>query len=413
MLRIAELRPDGEIRPPTITAFRLRDDPLRFRLKNGSPCSVILSCRQFFATAAKGTEPALRDELKEMRLEGVRADRGGVHFTGGLSDAALACLWSRVAVRVLLEVSQFDSPSEDTLYAGVRRVDWSEWLTLETTLAVRATCRSSRLTHSQYVAQKTKDAIVDSLRDRLGARPSVDRDDPDVLVAAHLAEDQLTLYLDVGGSSLHERGWRAKAGEAPLRETLAAAILRLSGWDRRRPLVDPMCGAGTIAIEAAAWSRRLAPGLARKRFGFERWASHDEKMRTGMRELREGARASALRQGPPIVARDIDPRSVELARANAKAAGVSIVIEEGDLRRAPPPSEPGFVVTNPPYGERLDADAAFQEEVAQALSRMRGQTVAVLSGAPELRAAIRRKPERWWVLYNGPIECRLLLYEMR
>ncbi|HEY4015376.1 MAG TPA: THUMP domain-containing protein [Polyangiaceae bacterium] len=368
---------------------------------------------RFFATAAKGTEPALRDELKELHLADVRADRGGVHFSGGLADAALACLWSRVAVRILLEVSQFDSPSEDTLYAGARRVDWAEWLTPNTTLAVRATCRSSRLTHSQYVAQKVKDAIVDSLRDRLGARPSVDRDDPDVLVAAHLARDRMTLYLDVGGSSLHERGWRARAGEAPLRETLAAAVVRLSGWDGRRPLVDPMCGAGTIAIEAAAWSRRIAPGLSREAFGFERWASHDDAMRTGMRALREGARASALEQGPPVVARDVDAHSVELARANAKAAGVSLVVEQSDVRVAPPPGEPGFVVTNPPYGERLAADAAFHEEVARALSRMRGQTVAVLCGAPELRAAIKRKPERWWLLYNGPIECRLLLYEMR
>jgi putative N6-adenine-specific DNA methylase len=313
----------------------------------------------------------------------------------------------------LLELHRFDSPDEEHLYAGVRRVDWTEWLTPKTTLAVRATCRSSRLTHSQFVAQKIKDGIVDSLRDRLGARPSVDRDDPDVRVAAHLAQDQLTLYLDVGGGSLHERGWRARAGEAPLRETLAAAILRLSGWDRRRPLLDPMCGAGTIAIEAAAWSRRLAPGLGRTQFGFERWASHDEAMRAGMRDLREGARAAALPKGAPIVARDVDPRSVDLARENARAAGVSLVIEQGDLHAAPPPEEPGFVVTNPPYGERLEADAAFQEEVARALSRMRGQTVAVLSGAPELRAAIRRKPERWWVLFNGPIECRLLLYRMR
>jgi putative N6-adenine-specific DNA methylase len=178
-------------------------------------------------------------------------------------------------------------------------------------------------------------------------------------------------------------------------------------------LLDPMCGAGTIAIEAAAWSRRLAPGLGRTQFGFERWASHDEAMRAGMRDLREGARAAALPKGAPIVARDVDPRSVDLARENARAAGVSLVIEQGDLHAAPPPEEPGFVVTNPPYGERLEADAAFQEEVARALSRMRGQTVAVLSGAPELRAAIRRKPERWWVLFNGPIECRLLLYRMR
>ncbi len=168
---------------------------------------------RFFATAAKGTEPALRDELRELRLPRVRADRGGVHFEGDLPDAARACLWSRVALRVLLEVHTFDAPSGEALYEGVRSVDWATWMTARTTLAVRATCRSSRLTHSQFVAQKTKDAVVDRLRDRFGARPSVDREDPDVLLAVHLARDRATLYLDVGGASLHERGWRSRSGK--------------------------------------------------------------------------------------------------------------------------------------------------------------------------------------------------------
>ncbi|HEX3344142.1 MAG TPA: THUMP domain-containing protein, partial [Polyangiaceae bacterium] len=252
---------------------------------------------KFFATAAKGTEPALRDELRELRLRGVRADRGGVHFEGQLVDAARACLWSRVAVRILVEVAVFAAPDGEALYEGARAVPWATWMTPRTTLAVRATCRSSRLTHSQFVAQKTKDAVVDALRDRFGERPSVDRDDPDALLAVHLARDEATLYLDVGGSSLHERGWRAKAGAAPLRETLAAAVLRLSGWDRERPLVDPMCGAGTIAIEAAAWSRRVAPGLARARFGLERWASHDDAERRAMVALREEARAAKRADG--------------------------------------------------------------------------------------------------------------------
>jgi putative N6-adenine-specific DNA methylase len=241
---------------------------------------------RFFATAAKGTEPALRDELRELRLPRVRADRGGVHFEGALEDAARACLWSRVALRVLLEAHTFDAPSGDALYEGVRSIDWTAWLTARTTLAVRATCRSSTLTHSQFVAQRTKDAVVDQLRDRLGARPSVDKEDPDVLLAVHVARDRATLYLDVGGASLHKRGWRARSGEAPLRETLAAAVVRLSGWDRESTLVDPMCGAGTIAIEAAAWAGRVAPGLGRAQFGVERWARHDSPMRAIMARLR-------------------------------------------------------------------------------------------------------------------------------
>ena len=343
----------------------------------------------------------------------MRADRGGVHFEGELSDAARACLWSRVAVRVLLEVSSFEAGTEEGLYAGVHDVDWTAWMTARTTMAVRASCKSSRLTHSQFLAQKTKDAVVDSLRDRLGERPSVDREDPDVLLALHLLRDRATLYLDVGGASLHERGWRAQAGAAPLRETLAAAIVRLSGWDRERPLVDPMCGAGTIAIEAAGWACRVAPGLARERFGFERWASHDEAQRRGMKELREEAKAEKLAEGPPVFASDASPKVAQIAAENARRAGVPVVVDRLGVRNLEPLRPPGFVVTNPPYGERLDADEELYAELAGAMRRMRGHTVALLAGTPAIGRAMRGKPERFHVLYNGPIECRLLVYTIR
>jgi 23S rRNA G2445 N2-methylase RlmL len=368
---------------------------------------------QFFATAAKGTEPALRDELRELHLLHVRADRGGVHFEGELVDAARTCLWSRVAVRVLMQVASFDAPDADALYEGTRAVRWDAWMTPRSTVAVRATCRSSQLTHSQFVAQRTKDGIVDALRAEVGERPNVDRDDPDVLVATHLARDKATLYLDVGGSSLHERGWRKRSSEAPLRETLAAAVLRLSGWDRALPLVDPMCGAGTLAIEAAAWARRLAPGLSRERFGFERWADHGQAMRVGMRQLRGEARDAALREGPPVFASDIDPRAIEWTRENAELAGVTLVTETRDVRGLTPLDPPGFVVTNPPYGERLDADRSLFSDMGRAFRAMRGHTVAILAGSPAIGRAMSREPEKWWILHNGPIECRLLVYSMR
>ncbi len=367
---------------------------------------------RFFATAAKGTEPALRDELRELRLPGVRADRGGVHFEGDVGHAARACVWSRVAARVLLEVTRFEARDGEALYEGVRAQDWTAWVTPQTTLAVRATCRSSQLTHSQFVAQKTKDAIVDLLRDRLGDRPSVDRDDPDVGVTVHLAKDQATVYLDVGGLSLHARGWRALAAEAPLRETLAAAILRLSGWDRERPLVDPMCGAGTLAIEGATWARRLAPGLGHARFGFERWASHDDVERRAMAELRASARAQALPAGPPVFASDVSPNVLALAQRNARAAGVELVIERKDVRDLGTTHPPGFVVTNPPYGERLDGDFALYDGMARAFKLLHGHTVAILAGTPAIETAMRRRPDRYWQLYNGPIECRLVVYSI-
>jgi 23S rRNA G2445 N2-methylase RlmL len=365
---------------------------------------------RFFATAAKGTEPALRDELRELRVPGVRADRGGVHFEGTLSDAARACLWSRVAARILLEIGAFEARDAQALYDGTRELDWAQWVTARTTLAVRATCRSSRLTHSQFIAQKTKDAIVDALRDDEGVRPSVNRDDPDVGVAVHLARDQATLYLDVGGASLHERGWRANGGTAPLRENLAAAIVRLSGWDRESPLVDPMCGAGTLAIEAAAWARRIAPGLSRARFGFERWADHDHAAKTGMQELRELAREARRADGPPVHACDLDVRAIDRTRENARAAGVELVLERRDARSIAPLVPAGTVVTNPPYGERIEADRELFESLGRSLRGLHGHTVAVLAGTPEIGRAMHREPDRWWILHNGPIECRLLVY---
>jgi 23S rRNA G2445 N2-methylase RlmL len=367
---------------------------------------------RFFATAAKGTEPALRDELRELRLRRVRADRGGVHFEGDLVDGARACLWSRVAARVLFEVASFEATDAGALYEGVRAVDWTAWLTPRTTLAVRAACRSSRLTHSQFIAQKTKDAVVDTLRDRCGARPSVDRDDPDVGIAVHLARDRATVYLDAGGGPLHERGWRTHSGAAPLRETLAAAVVRLSGWDRERPLIDPLCGAGTLAIEAALWSRRHAPGLRRARLGIERWADHDDTARAMMRDLRQHAREAPLRDGPTVRASDVDERAVQRTRENARAAGVEIVVERRDARTIAPLVPSGTVVANPPYGERLEADRTLYDDLARSFHTLRGHTVALLAGTPALGRAMNREPERWWILHNGPIECRLLVYSI-
>lgn len=366
----------------------------------------------FFATAAKGTEPAVRDELRELRFRGVRADRGGVHFQGPLDEGFRACLELRTASRVLLELAAFEAPGGDALYEGVAAVDWSMAVSPRTTIAVRASCRSSALTHSQFIAQKTKDAIVDQLRARQGARPSVDLEDPDVVVSVHLAKDRATVYLDLAGDPLHRRGWRAQAGEAPLKESLAAAMLRLGGWDRARPLVDPMCGSGTIAIEAALWARDVAPGLGRARFGFERWASHGAAAAARMSELRDRARARVRTTGPRVVASDVDPRAVALAQANARLAGVPLETAVRALRDLAPTSPPAHVVTNPPYGERLPAERAFLRELGDAFQRLAGHRVTMLAGSPALLRAVPRRAEKELAVWNGAIECRLATFEI-
>jgi 23S rRNA G2445 N2-methylase RlmL len=363
-----------------------------------------------FATAARGTEGALRDELRELGFRGVRADRGGVHFGKEVDEGVRACIESRTALRVLHRLAAFEAPDGGALYEGVAAIDWRPYFTPRHTLAVRAVCRDSQLTHSQFIAQKTKDAIVDRLREQTGARPSVDLDDPDVTLFVHLVRDRATVYIDLSGTSLHRRGYRARAREAPLKESLAAAMLRLSGWDRERPLVDPMCGSGTIAIEAALWARRIAPGLARDRFGFERWACHGEAAARRAAELREAARAKVLPQGPPIRGSDIDPEALAIAAENAKIAGVSIAWQRAPVRDLAPWA--GAVVTNPPYGERMEGSDELYREMAQAFARLRGARVTLLAGTPAIVRPIRWRPVSSLVVYNGDIECRLLSYDV-
>lgn len=390
---------------------------------------------QLFATAAKGTEPAVRDELRELRFRGVRADRGGVHFSGTVEEGFRACVELRTAVRVLGELGSFAAPDGDALYEGVAAIDWSPYLDPSRTLAVRAACRSSALTHTQFIAQKTKDAVVDQQRRRHGARPSVHLEDPDVAIFVHLVRDQATVYVDFGGASLHRRGYRAEAVAAPLKETLAAALLRLSGWDRARPLLDPMCGSGTIAVEAALWARDIAPGLlaggdakdARGRtraaparlFGFERWSSHDEAAAKQLDALRESARARVKPAGPPILASDVDAAAVAITRVNAQAAGIAVDVRKARVQDLQPADPPGHVLTNPPYGERIEGSSELYRDMARAFRRLPGHRVAILSGTPDVERAMQKSaPEPQprvagsLVVFNGPIECRLLTYDI-
>jgi putative N6-adenine-specific DNA methylase len=363
---------------------------------------------RFFATAAKGTEPLLRDELNELRLPQVRADRGGVHFGAEPRDAFRACLWSRIAQRVLEAVAEFECPHEDALYAGVSGVDWRRVLDADRTLAVRAACRSSRLTHTQYIAQRTKDAVVDQLRDKLGARPSVDRASPDVQLFVHLVKDRATVYLDYSGESLHEHGFRQQQGAAPMKETLAAALLRYSGWDRRSPLVDPMCGSGTLLLEAGLWAARRAPGLARSQFGFERWADFDQSAARLMQELREEAKSLAQPLELSLVGSDTDVRALEAARANAEQAGLRLNLRLAPLSSAAPSQDRGGFVVNPPYGERLSRSAELGNQLAGALRRFEDyQRALIVPRSFELPL----KADRFLLVYNGAIECELRRFE--
>ncbi len=363
----------------------------------------------FFATAAKGTEGAIRDELRELRFRNVRAERGGVRFQGSLAEGFRACLWLRTPLRILLLIAEFEAPDGEALYEGVRSIEFGHVLDENRTLAVRAFAKESALSHTQFIAQKTKDAVVDQLRERNGVRPNVDREDPDVLLFVHISHDFTSVYLDMSGASLHMRGYRREASLAPLKESLAACILRLSDWDRQRPLTDPMCGSGTFAIEAALWAHNIAPGLTHARFGFERWLSHGDHETAIMADLREAARAARLPKGPLVWAFDSDREMVEATRANAKAAGVNIRIDQRRIEAMEPLPEPGNIVVNPPYGERLAVETTLFADMRAALERMSGHHLALLSGSPEVERALPKRADKVFTVYNGALVCKLLL----
>jgi putative N6-adenine-specific DNA methylase len=370
----------------------------------------------FFATASAGTEDLLAEELSALGLRGVRAGRGGVRFSGGTGDAMRVCLWSRIAMRVLLPLVEFPAGDADALYAGAHGVRWEEHLDETRTFAVEAVGRTEALGHTHFTALRVKDAVADALRERRGSRPDVNAGDPDVRIVAHLAGDRASLALDLAGEPLFKRGWRLAQTEATLKETLAAAVLRACGYDGTRPLIDPMCGSGTLAIEAALIAQNHAPGVHR-RLGIERWASFDETLRADLRRMRDEARRGVRRGAPPVVACDRDPEAVQAARVNVKRAGLPIQVRQADARELLPLDPPGFVVVNPPWGKRLEGGGrqrlkTFFWQLGQAWRGLHGHRLAVLAGGPEFESAFGMRPTSRRPLWNGPVRCMLLTYDL-
>ncbi len=370
----------------------------------------------FFATASAGTEDLLADELRALGLRGVRLGRGGVRFEGETVDGLRVCLWSRIAMRVLLPLAEFPATDADALYAGAREIRWEDHLDETRTFAVEAVGRTEALGHTHFTALKIKDAVADALRERRGARPDVDARDPDVRIVAHLASGRVSLALDLAGEPLFKRGWRLAQTEATLKETLAAAILRACGYDGTRPLIDPMCGSGTLAIEATLIAQNHAPGVHRT-FGIERWASFDERLRAELRRMREEARRGVRRGAPPVIARDRDPQAVQAARVNVRRAGLPIQVQQADARELAPLEPPGFVVINPPWGKRLEGGGrqrlkTFFWQLGQAWRGLHGHRLVVLAGGPEFESAFGMRPTWRRPLWNGPLRCMLLQYDL-
>ena len=381
--------------------------PLGRRPKKGASGGDAAPKLAYFATAAKGTEGLLRDELRALGVRKVRGDRGGVQFDGDLADAFRVCLHSRVAIRVLELRGSAHIRNDDELYQFVRTLPFDDVLNPLLTLAVSASVRSSHLTHSQFVAQRVKDAIVDQQRVRNARRSDVDPKHPDVRLAVHLAKDIVTLYVDLAGESLHRRGYRSGESLAPLKETLAAALVLWSGWDRQQPLLDPCCGMGTIALEAALFAANYAPGLRRSSFGLEHHVRIDQKWRERFASLRAEAEHAITAERAAIVSgSDIDVMLVSAAQQAAQQMGLPLRFSRRDVLNISPSRSSGTIVTNPPYGVRLAGGTDLARRIGESLVRFAGHQIVVLSPDAAWRTALGVEPDREHTLFNGDIECR-------
>ena len=379
---------------------------------------------RFFATAAKGTESLVVQELAAIGAQKAQSTPGGVHFEGGWETLYRANLWLRTANRVLMPIAEFPCPTPEALYENARNVRWRDWMTVDTTFAVDCNCRDSRISHSHYAALKIKDAIVDGFRESIGRRPNVDRRRPALQINAHIAKDRCTLSLDASGDRLHRRGYRRQSADAPLRETLAAAIVELVAWDDEGMFIDPMCGSGTIIIEATLKAINYAPGLLRcgtgssgqVGFGFQRWRNFDRKL---WARLIDEARAGVREKIPGrILGYDISRPAIQIASENAKLAGLERYLRfmRGNALKLSPRGHRGVIVCNLPYGERTgeveelkSLYSGFGDVLKQ---RCAGYTAYLFTGNLKLAKWIGLRTAKRFTLYNGPIECRLLKYEL-
>lgn len=378
----------------------------------------------FFATAPKHLGSLLAEELDRLGMVGAVEARGGARFVGSLEDGYRACLWSRVANRILLALAQFPVRDTEDLYDGATAVPWEDHLGLARTFAVRFDGSLGGVTNTQFAALRVKDAIADRFVRRCGQRPNVDPDHPDLLIHCYAHQGTATLALDLSGGSLHRRGYRAEGSAAPLKENLAAAVLMRAGWPAIAAgggaLLDPMCGSGTLVIEAALIAADIAPGLLHSEFGFLGWTGHRPEVWAGLLEEARIRHHAGLHRLGSLRGYDSNPAAIRVALACLERAGLAgrIHFERRELADCQPgrPEDRGLVAVNPPYGERLGADldlpGLYGRLGALLKERFGGWRAALLTGNPELGKQMGLRALRQHTLYNGPIECRLLHFEV-
>jgi putative N6-adenine-specific DNA methylase len=369
---------------------------------------------RLIAKTLAGLEPVLAQELEQLGAQAIEPLNRAVAFEGDKALMYRANLELRTALRILLPVHQGKVRTEDELYRLVRTVDWSQYMKVNDTLAVDGVTNSKFFTHSKYVALKTKDAIVDQFRDATGRRPNVNVFAPRLRVNVHIFNDECTLALDSSDDSLHKRGYRLSSVEAPINEVLAAGMVLLSGWKADRPLLDPMCGSGTLVIEAGLIATQRAPQLNREHFGFKRWPDFDEAL---WAQILEEAKQRVRESPVPILGSDKDFKAMRLTEQNAMAAGLEevITVQRKKFEKLEPELEEGMIIMNPPYDERLsEADiGAFYEMIGDQLKqRFTGFDAWIISSSIDGFKQLGLKSSQKIPLFNGALECRFVKYEL-
>lgn len=376
----------------------------------------LLEMEQKFELIAKtfmGLEPVLAKELTQMGANDVEIGRRMVSFTGDKEMMYRANFQLHTAIRILKPIRHFRAKSADDVYEEIKKIDWTEYLGTDKTFTVDSVVFSEEFRHSKFVSYKVKDAIVDQFREKTGKRPNISVANPDIRLNMHIAEDKCTLSLDSSGESLHRRGYRQESVEAPLNEVLAAGMILLSGWQADTDFIDPMCGSGTLLIEAALIAKNMAPGLFRKEFAFEKWPDFDADLFDEIYNDESQEREFNHK----IYGYDIDMKAVNTARMNVKAAGLSdiITVEQQDFKNFTQPANKSIMISNPPYGERIstpDLLGTYKMIGERLKHQFKGNDAWILSYREECFDQIGLKPSIKIPLYNGSLECEFRKYQM-
>ncbi len=359
-----------------------------------------------------GLEQVLADEIKSLGAESISLERRAVSFWGDQEMLYKANFSLRTALKILKPVAEFDVTKRDQLYILSKKVSWADYLAVGKTFSIDSTVQSEMFVNSMYTSLKVKDAIADSFREATGKRPSVNTSNPDIRINVHLMGNHCTLSLDSSGESLHKRGYRVAQGEAPLNEVLAAGMILLSGWHGEKSFLDPMCGSGTLLIEAAMIALGIPPGIYRKSFGFEKWPDFDEKLFADIYNAEYETDFNGM-----IAGSDISSKSIAIANANIKNAGFAkkIEVQKKDIRTLEPTFGNGIIITNPPYGERMKLQSVVELYSAFGnvlKNKFAGYQAWIISGSQEGLKSIGLKPSKKIELFNGAIACSYRCYDL-